>query len=93
LRKTCNFRRFYHTSKVHTCQSFVQKIGEQEGACEFYLACEPIKRALKREALINRNLGHVICPYPEINLSRYMEVAKEQIKAKYPECLEESEQR
>lgn len=75
---------------VHTCNSFKQKKGEPQGVCEFHLLCEPIKKALKHEALINPNLGHVVCPYAEMNLSKviYSEVSDEEIKSNYPECID-----
>jgi len=74
----------------HICRSFAQKKGEPEGVCEFHLLCEPIKRALKREVLIDRNIGHVICPHAQINLGKaiYLKVSEVEIKNNYPECLD-----
>jgi hypothetical protein len=75
---------------VHNCNSFVQKKGEPQGVCEHYLLCTPIRKALKHEILMSGNLGHVVCPYAEMNLSKaiYSEVSEEEIKSNYPECLE-----
>jgi hypothetical protein len=75
---------------VHNCQSFTQKKGEPEGVCQNHLLCEPIKRALKHEALINQNLGHVVCPHAGMNLSKavYSEVNEEEVKSNYPECID-----
>jgi len=75
---------------VHYCNSFKQKKGEPEGVCEFYLLCEPIKKALKHEILMSSNIGHIVCPHAEMNLNRavYSEVSEEEIRSNYPECLE-----
>jgi len=56
--------------KGHNCGSFLQKKDDLEGVCSNYFLCSPIKKALKKEALIEVGLGHVVCPHPEINLSR-----------------------
>jgi hypothetical protein len=52
--------------------------------------CDPIKRALKNEPLIVPNLGHVICPYAYVNLSRVIngEFTQEEIRKNYKECIE-----
>ena len=75
---------------VHNCNSFKQKEGEPQGICKHYLLCKPIKEALKHEILISSNIGHVVCPYAEMNLSKaiYSEVNEEEIRSNYPECLE-----
>lgn len=75
---------------VHNCNSFKQKKGEPQGVCEHYLLCTPIKRALEREILMDSNIGHVVCPHAEMNLSKiiYSEVSEKEIRSNYPECLE-----
>ena len=75
---------------IHNCSSFKQKEGEFGGMCQHYLSCAPIKKALKHEILMSSNIGHVVCPYASINLSKavYSKVNKEEIGPNYPECLE-----
>lgn len=58
-----------HFLTAHVCGSFMQVENDVEGSCRWFLDCEPIKRALKSEALIDSHLGHVICPYASVNLS------------------------
>jgi len=62
----------------------------ENGTCANFLLCEPIKRALKSEALIVPNLGHVICPHASINLAKaiYGQFTEEILRTNYPECLE-----
>jgi hypothetical protein len=75
---------------VHICNSFMQKEGELQGVCENYLLCTPIKKALKREILMNDSIGHVVCPHAGMNLSKiiYSEISEDEIRNNYPECLE-----
>ena len=53
----------------HTCGSFMQKTGEMDGVCQNAILCEPMKRALQGQSLIDPQLGRVICPYPSVNIS------------------------
>jgi hypothetical protein len=75
---------------VHNCSSFKQKEGEDEGVCERYLLCAPIKKALKHEVLISGNIGHVVCPYAAVNLTKAIcsQVKAEEIVSNYRECLD-----
>jgi hypothetical protein len=77
-------------SKVHTCQSFMQKEGETKGICEFATICAPMKKALQGKPLIDTQLGHVICPHPSVNISylRYQKFDKESLRHNYKEYLE-----
>lgn len=74
----------------HVCGSFMQKTGEMDGVCQNAIVCEPMKRALQGQPLIDPQLGHVICPYPSINISylRYQKFDKDTLKIKYNEYLE-----
>jgi hypothetical protein len=74
----------------HTCGSFFQRKNDVIGICQNNLLCEPIKRALKGETLIAPNSGHVVCPYPTINLIKivYRDLEENEIKQNYPECLD-----
>ena len=71
------------------CNSFTQMKDATEGLCRNSLLCEPIKRALKKEPLITRNIGHLVCPYP-INLSHviYGTFKKEELEKNYGECFD-----
>ncbi|GEM_PF-3414213 len=79
-----------HFLTAHACRSFVQMENAEKGLCANFLLCEPIKRALKNGALIEPNLGDVVCPHASINLSKavYGQFAEEMIRMRYPECLE-----
>lgn len=76
--------------KVHKCSSFVPLKGASEGVCQNVLGCRPIKDALRKEPLITRNLGHVICPEASVNLAYviYSEFDEEALTSNYGECLE-----
>ncbi|TFH06558.1 MAG: hypothetical protein E4H14_10585 [Candidatus Thorarchaeota archaeon] len=67
----------------------MQQEGEMDGVCRNLLLCEPLKRALKSEPLIVPGIGHVVCPYPGINLSMILnrEYSEEQLAKNYKECL------
>lgn len=79
-----------HFLMAHVCGSFRQMENAEKGACANFLLCEPIKKALKSEALIAPNIGHVICPHAGINLAKavYGQFTEEILKTNYPECLE-----
>lgn len=64
--------------------------GEIKGVCQNVLFCAPIKKALKKESLIEPSIGHVICPYPYINLMYilYRTFSKEDLERNYSECFE-----
>lgn len=75
---------------VHTCESFEQMEGKTKGVCRYVLLCEPIKKALKGEALIEPLMGHVVCPHPYENLRYilYGEFSREDLEKNYKEYLE-----
>ena len=76
--------------EAHICRSFMQKKGEMKGICQNVLLCEPIKKALKNEMLIAPSIGHVVCPYPRINLGYivYRTFDKKDLERSYSECFE-----
>jgi len=76
--------------KAHKCQSFHQQEGAQRGHCENYLMCRPLKMALQKKTIFEKNLGYIVCPYPEENLSRiiYGPLTIEDIQLNYPECID-----
>ena len=69
--------------------SFMQKTGEMDGVSQNAIVCEPMKRALQGQSLIDPHLGHVTCPYPSVNISylRYRTFDKETIRPNYKEYL------
>lgn len=75
--------------EAHKCGSFFQIEGEAQGTCRNALMCEPIKRALKNEPLIDPQIGHVFCPYASINLYRiiHSEFDKHELR-NYTECVD-----
>lgn len=60
------------------------------GVCRNLLACEPIKRALKKRTLIEPHLGHVVCPHAGTNLGQmvYKEFDEDDLRSNYGECFD-----
>jgi len=77
---------------AHKCHSFKQMKDAIEGVCQNVFLCQPIKKALKNEMLFERGLGHIVCPYPSINLSyiTYNDFSQkdlELLEMNYEECF------
>ena len=53
----------------HVCGSFMQKAGEMDGVCQNAIVCEPMKRALQGQPLIDPELGHC---YVSLPISKYL---------------------
>lgn len=89
-RRCSGVDRPYNYMKIHKCGSFTQMKDSEKGVCNIFYLCQPIKKALKNEALIDPNLGHVICPYARINLKKIIsgKLSEELLKQNYKECIE-----
>ncbi|MBU7045388.1 MAG: hypothetical protein HXS54_03040 [Theionarchaea archaeon] len=76
--------------RIHVCNSFIQMESEVEGVCQYVLLCAPIKKALESEALIVPFQGHIVCPYPGINLGYilYKKFSRENLEKNYSEYLD-----
>lgn len=74
----------------HVCGSFFQVENEVKGSCRNFYMCKPIKMALQNKPLIEPGIGHVVCPYPSINLGKIMhsEMSEDMIKNNYSECMD-----
>lgn len=76
--------------KSHTCNSFMPKEGGANVVCKNAISCQPMKKALQEQQLINSQMGHVVCPYPEMNISHliYNKFSKETLERNYKEYLD-----